>query len=591
MQSSGDDHFVVLNDEPVSNAEEDLLDTGNTADRLADLIVSSRHSTPFTLAIDAGWGMGKSSLMRQLQRRLDETAGIQTAWFNAWTSGTNALEVLIKSVLLRFDRNILRRAYHRVANTPRVSRFIRIVFLLTMTTLGLRRLVDALWSQISVDPKSRNEIHGIVKQMAQEWVMSSGSPGKQIVVFVDDLDRCQEDVVTAVCEAIKLYLDIPGLIFVIGYDRSALSRALQKADTANVRPSDYLEKIVQVNYHSPLPDQQQLHGLVRGYASRSGTSQLFDANISHFIAERTGRNPRRIKRLINSFVLEYHLDGEWNFLGANLLVRVLLLQHFYPAFYRLITSPVLEDPVQDFLDYRHARASIMLGELDSQNWKSIFTRYGIEPPSDTPSDRSTLLNALEQLEQALPEPMSRLSTEEAFTATLRQLKDSPHFDRLREHLQRRRFQPDLGEGETEQQFTNDGTNLYGAHVLVVDDLFAQENSEFSEPGTIVSILQEWGATVDTASDFESMERSARRRNPNLIISDINRHERENAGLEDLQILREKNIYTGPTIFYVARITGARRDWANELQAIGITNDFNEMLEWTKMSLENSLTYR
>ncbi|SFD92464.1 CheY chemotaxis protein or a CheY-like REC (receiver) domain [Actinopolyspora alba] len=584
MQPSADDRFVVLNDEPVSENGEDLLGTSDTADRLSDLIVSSRDSTPFTLAIDAGWGMGKSSLMRQLRLRLDGTEGVRTTWFNAWTSGSDALEVLIKSVLLRFDRNILRRAYHRVAGAPRLSRWLRIGFRLAMTAFGLRRLVDELWAQLSVDPKSRDEIRGAVRDMAQEWVNSANSAGKQIVVFVDDLDRCRHDVVVTVCEAIKLYLDVPGLVFVIGCDQSALNRSIQQADIAGAHPAGYLEKIVQVNYHSPQPGQRQVRDLVNGYASRSGTSQFFDEHVLNFVAERTGRNPRRIKRLINSFVLEYHLDKEWQDFGAKILVRVLLLQHFYPAFYRLLTSSATEDPVQEFLEYHDVRENINMGGTNPESWRDVFTKYKIESPGEN-VDRDVLRDYLGQLEQQLPESFPRLVTDEVFTTTLRQLKESPHFDHLRQHLQRRRFRFDPGGiADAEERLPGERTDMRGGYALVVDDVFAEKNGEFSDTGGIVTTLREWGAKVDTASDFESMKRAIRGRVPDIIVSDINRHGVDDSGLQDVQALRDQNIYKGPVVFYVARVTPARREWAGELDAVGVTNSFSEAMEWARMSI-------
>lgn len=40
--SSAHEQFVVLNDEPVSGADADLMDTANTVRRLAELVVDSR---------------------------------------------------------------------------------------------------------------------------------------------------------------------------------------------------------------------------------------------------------------------------------------------------------------------------------------------------------------------------------------------------------------------------------------------------------------------------------------------------------------------------------------------------------------------
>ncbi|RRO13014.1 hypothetical protein EIL87_25495 [Saccharopolyspora rhizosphaerae] len=130
----------------VDTPAEDLLAANDTAEALLSLIEDSVGSTPFTVAIDAGWG--KSSLMQLMRTRL-EAKGTPTAWFNAWTSGADSLEVLIKSVLLSFDRNIVRRAYHRLARRRRFAAAPRIVMAVVVNFFGLRRLVDTVWDQLS----------------------------------------------------------------------------------------------------------------------------------------------------------------------------------------------------------------------------------------------------------------------------------------------------------------------------------------------------------------------------------------------------------------------------------------------------------
>lgn len=589
MDSPIKNHFVVLNDEPIADNGDDLLGRSDTADRLADLIVASRGSTPFTLAIDAGWGMGKSSLMRQIQRRIDQTDGMHSVWFNAWTSGTDALEVLIKSVFLHFDRNILRRAYNRVVANNRASGISRVVLALTMSLLGLPRLIDALWSQMSVDAKRRNEIQEVVRQMAQDWAKNPRTLGQQIVVFIDDLDRCTDETVLAVCEAIKLYLDVPGLIFIVGCDQAALLRKLNQPSPTGVRAAEYLEKIIQVNYHAPLPETQQVHDLVAGYASRSGTHQMFSDELSSFITERTGRNPRRIKRLINSFILEYQLDSEWQMFGANILVRILLLQHFYPEFYRLLASPSAHDPVREFLDYRDVRMSVRSGAARPEEWHDLFRSYGISPPASEGS-RERLAQSLEELEHEVPEEFLGLVADTAFCSTLQQLKNFADFDALRRHLQRLRrihlLPSDItGSGEN-SYLPGERADLRGVRVLMVDDVFGLDsiNSGFTDTGQVGSTIREWGAEVAMASDLAAIERELRRFSPDVIISDINRNGNENAGLDDLAELRNRNLYHGPVVFYVARVTSTRRARAADLGAIGVTNNSVEVLEWVRMAV-------
>jgi hypothetical protein len=113
----------------------------------------------------------------------------------------------------------------------------------------------------------------------------------------------------------------------------------------------YLEKIVQVVYRVPLPEAEHVKQLILGYAKQSGIADLIDDNVAGILAEGTSRNPRKIKRIINSFVLEYQLDPAWRMppLGSAQLVRAVLLQHIYPSFYEmLVREDSDKDPIESF---------------------------------------------------------------------------------------------------------------------------------------------------------------------------------------------------------------------------------------------------
>ncbi|SCK49751.1 P-loop NTPase fold protein [Streptomyces sp. WMMB 322] len=147
-------HFSLINDEPVTDAQGDLLGARDPAAQLAKLLVDSRRSTPLTLAVDAGWGTGKSSLMRLVDTELTQVHGVRTVWYNAWTStGADVLEGLIKSVLMRFDKRVLRRtvpAHLRPRDPPETD----------------PRLVPAGRRPVRAEPHGERAVEGNVREPA-----------------------------------------------------------------------------------------------------------------------------------------------------------------------------------------------------------------------------------------------------------------------------------------------------------------------------------------------------------------------------------------------------------------------------------------
>ena len=96
----------------------------------------------------------------------------------------------------------------------------------------------------------------------------------------------------------------------LGWNLSALGRsAASAASDSSVRVlRDLIKKIVQLTYRLPVPNRQQIDRLIDCYAETSGTTEFLDNAALHTLAERTQRNPRRIKQIINGFIVEQTLD-------------------------------------------------------------------------------------------------------------------------------------------------------------------------------------------------------------------------------------------------------------------------------------------
>ncbi|MFU9033385.1 MULTISPECIES: P-loop NTPase fold protein [Streptomyces] len=443
--------FALLNDEPVAESAADLLGAGRAARQLAGLLVASRGSTPFTLAVDAGWGMGKSSLMRLVDADLAHAPDVHTVWYNAWTStGADALEGLIKSVLMRFDRRVLRRGLARVSERRALLRAARALTTVVAGPLGVAGLVDELWKSLSVDSQARNEMRGAIGALVQEWSDNTENrPRRLLVVFIDDLDRCSEETVLAVCEAVKVYLDVPGLAFMIGCDRSAMGpngllRDLSPAGSA------FMEKIFQTSYRIPAPDNHGVKDYIRWCARTAGIEPLLDDALVDLLVQRSDRNPRRIKRLVNGFVLEATLNPVWRDFGPDAVIRTLLLQYFYPDFYRMMTGPsgtVDGDVVAEFRTYREVRRTLLsaaaapvpIQEHDAV--RTFLASYDLPTPERLGGAGEAVLAALER---QLPTEFPALVTNPAFTSLVDELTARPDADRL---LQRLREGPQGAGGE------------------------------------------------------------------------------------------------------------------------------------------------
>jgi photosystem II stability/assembly factor-like uncharacterized protein len=113
-------------DEPIASAEQDRLGFAGLAQGMARYLRNAATKPPLTIALNAPWGRGKSSVMRILDRELKQ-AGVKTVWFNAWhhqkeqvmlagllaSIGDHALPGWLSWLGIRFRSRLLRRRLRR----------------------------------------------------------------------------------------------------------------------------------------------------------------------------------------------------------------------------------------------------------------------------------------------------------------------------------------------------------------------------------------------------------------------------------------------------------------------------------------------
>ncbi|SCK49760.1 P-loop NTPase fold protein [Streptomyces sp. WMMB 322] len=355
-------------------------------------------------------------------------------------------------------------------------------------------MVNELWKGMSGSPQARNEMRDAIREAVRERVETGEfSPKQLLVVFIDDLDRCSEETVLAVCEAVKVYLDVPGVAFVIGCDRSALAsngllRDLSPAGSA------FMEKIFQTTYRIPVPDGTGIEDFIHRCAQRSGIQPVLNADVVSVIAERSGRNPRRIKKLINGFVLEVGLNPLWrDFVreDARSVVSTLVLQHFYTDFYRMLVDSGSDaaspfgDVLTEFQTYRKVRLRLRLrprqvedGVASDEEVSRFFAQHEVRQPSLTDTD--TWSENLEELERELPREFPVLVADRGFTSLVDELERQPRYEELIQRLRQRPSPVD----ELEQP------QAYGQ---VIQSLWQQQLRPTAEQGAPVPAQQYQGA--------------------------------------------------------------------------------------------------
>lgn len=550
MASTSAAGFTLVGDQPWEPSSlRDPLGFSDQADDLARVISESRRRSPFTLGINGAWGSGKSSLMRCLEAALCRHDLVQTVRFNAWSAERgDVAEGLVKTVLQRVAPRRLAYAAVKAGTLRALQAFV----LLAASRIGLASIVDAIWSKAKDDDAARNRL----SEMLAGALRREFDKGGVVVVFVDDLDRIAPDAVLRTFEAIKIYLDAPGLVFVVALDPEIVSDALlaQKHYGSNVTAERYLEKIIQIAHRVSIPDDAQVHDLLDSYAKDSGLDSLLDHNLRTIVAGESARNPRKMKRFINAAVLSLRIDDQ-NTLDVRSHLSVSALELYFPEFARLVVDqPTV---LEEFLTYvRLRQVGIDAGD---PSVRAFLQEHGMSTGSDV---------TLADVEADLPESFPSLARNERFVTIVRDLlaASAPR---------------DVGAGlenvvipEHEARdagVTEIPLKADGLRILWVDD--SPESNE-----ALVQRIRRGGGFVvqaDSASMTEQLL-STSAATFDLLVSDIARGVDQDAGFSDLRRWQDEELWSGPVVFFAARITPERRSKATELEAF-ITSSPSELM--------------
>ena len=293
----------MLTDNEIRRITEDSLQFKAFAQTLEDIITTSE--TPITIGVYGTWGSGKTSLMRMTQDLLKDGDKIKTVWFDAWKfDKTHDLRVALIHAILRKmkdDKSISPTLKDKVEGLLKRVNWLglgKAALSYFFPPLAILQGKESLLKNQEEIPGKTLELIGDFevefKQLTREYVGDEG----RLVVFVDDLDRCISEKTIDILEAIKLFLNVPLSVFVIGADKKRIEEGIieKYGEKSEGWAGNYLEKIVQIPFTlPPLRKDVITEQFIQGLDISTEIK-----NYAPILAE-VGDNPRTIKRLLNSF--------------------------------------------------------------------------------------------------------------------------------------------------------------------------------------------------------------------------------------------------------------------------------------------------
>jgi hypothetical protein len=212
----------------------------------------------FVFSLEGPWGSGKTSVLDTLERDLTQ-AGIVVLRFNPWLfAGTHDL-------VGSFFRELSAQLEHK----PHRLNAIASAFGSLAGALGAIGLAAGNSTLAMLAAVSKASSEAVVQAAALQSVPSLFETKRKIaadlrssktrlIVLVDDLERLTGREVLDVLRAVRVIADLPGLVYVLAFDREQLVKALGREGEGAL----FLDKIVQIPMRLPDPPSDGLQGLL-----------------------------------------------------------------------------------------------------------------------------------------------------------------------------------------------------------------------------------------------------------------------------------------------------------------------------------------
>jgi predicted KAP-like P-loop ATPase len=284
----------------------DLLGYDKIADTILE-IVNDNNLRPLTIGVYGDWGVGKSSILSLLQSKVaqlpnDEQKLVHTIVFNGWLfqgyeDTKSALMETIVTDLARLQPNVekvkkLAKSLLRRINWLKVAKVSASALFTGFTGIPHPGLIGSVvgfakkGKELMEVDEAKNTVkveneESFLKEPEDETVPSQihafrkefkelieTSKIEQLIVLVDDLDRCLPAAVIEILEAIRLFLFVEGTVFVISADEKMIEYAVREHfPNLPIEYKDYtknyLEKLIQIPIRIPTLNRMQTGNYIK----------------------------------------------------------------------------------------------------------------------------------------------------------------------------------------------------------------------------------------------------------------------------------------------------------------------------------------
>lgn len=176
--------------------------------------------------------------------------------------------------------------------------------LLLFSDIASRKVTGLSLEDVKNHYKEAVEEIKTIKNMLENSIGENGP----LVIFIDDLDRCENKNILNILSSIKEILNAKKTVFVLGIDMEKIERAWTLRylgpNSKSNEGRDHVEKLFQLRAKLPAISKTELSEFI------IQNSPLMPVNVADFLGKSVKNNPRKLKQTLNKLYFFLSLTKE-----------------------------------------------------------------------------------------------------------------------------------------------------------------------------------------------------------------------------------------------------------------------------------------
>ncbi len=337
--------------------EHDLLGRKESIEALTNVI--SSLDGPCVMAVDAGWGMGKTTFLKMWAQHL-RNERFPVVEFNAWETDFAQDPFIALYSEITGGLSELPGASGRIDGLRAAAGAVFRALPAAAARVALSAVPQVgpqLVSEVSSRPptpreavaESYQEAKTALRAFRDQLVEIAAAIAREndnlpLVVMIDELDRCRPTYAIELLEAAKHFFNVDHIVFVVCLDRAQLAHSVKAVYGACFDAEGYLWRFFDIDYRLPSPDRKRFVDALLAtvgiaellQSRRAPISPRYGVNILQEFFNSPQFTLRRVQHAIRRLAVVLSSVPTSQFTNMDTLVVLLLVRTVLPDLYRRI---------------------------------------------------------------------------------------------------------------------------------------------------------------------------------------------------------------------------------------------------------------